>query len=170
MPVLGCSGDIRRKGGLNYTCQEKNELCQGLQVACMMHLTCWALPYCSPQSDKQQLPRRRGETASDPAVLKGGLHMKFLCTAGKYLLDWLAWGGYSVSTFNSEMGAAGPLDVLLLQNPSSGLRGMAACWDWAFGFPSIPPLPHFFLKMKWPNYWVKSPKQIPRGSLGTLPE
>lgn len=47
-------------------------------------------------------------------------------------------------SFNSEMGAAGPLGVFLLQNPSNGLRGMATCWDWAFGFPSSPPLPHFF--------------------------
>lgn len=99
-----------------------------------------------PKVISSSFPEGGGKTASDPAVLKGGLHMKFLYPAGKYLLEWLAWGGYSLSapTFNSEMEAAGPLGVFLLQNPSSGLRGMAACQDWAFGFP----LASFILKMR----------------------
>lgn len=52
--------------------------------------------------------------------------MKFVYPAGNWI-DWHEGVSLSGPTFYSEMGAAGPLGVFLLQNPSNVLREMAAC-------------------------------------------
>lgn len=172
MPLLGYPGG--KRDGLNYTCQEKNELCQGLQVACMMHLTCWALPYCcSPWSNKQQLPRRRGEeqvTQLSPKEVSIW-NPSILLLANPYWIDWHEGCTVFLSPLLIQRltDAAGPLCEFLLYNPSSGLRGMADCWGWAFAFPSFPPSPHFLFKSGIAKLLANSQSVSARVSLSMLP-
>ena len=171
MPLLDCTGGVRRKGWSKLHLPREGWTLPGSPSG--MHDASDMLSLALllfPQSNEQQFPRRRDEqqvTQLSPEEVSTW-NPSILLPANPYRIDWYEEAMVFLSPLWMQRltEAAGHLGAFLLHSHSSGWRGTAGCWGWAFGGPSFPPHPiffSFFLKWGVAKLQARFPKCLSQG-------